>query len=180
MKLLFNPEDGTIYGAQAVGKEGVDKRIDVIATAIKGHLTIEDLPELELTYAPPFGSAKDPVNMAGYTAMNVMEGLSEIVQWHDLEEMQNNGWTLLDVRDENEIEVNGAMPNALNIPLNDLRTRLGELDKEKSYIVSCHSGQRSYIAERIMKQGGLNVKNLDGAFALYSMAKPENIIKIKE
>lgn len=180
LKLLFNPEDGTIYGAQAVGKEGVDKRIDVIATAIKGHLTVDDLPELELTYAPPFGSAKDPVNMAGYAAMNVIEGFSDIAQWYDLEELQNNGWTLLDVRDEDEIEANGAMPNALNIPLNDLRRRLGELNKEKSYIVSCHSGQRSYIAERMMKQNGLTVKNLDGAFALYSMAKPENIIKIKE
>lgn len=180
LKLLFNPEDGTIYGAQAVGKEGVDKRIDVIATAIKGHLTVDDLPELELAYAPPFGSAKDPVNMAGYTAMNVVEGLTDIAQWHELEELQDNGWMLLDVRDEDEIKVNGAMPNAINIPLNDLRTRLDELDKEKSYVVSCHSGQRSYIAERIIKQSGFTVKNLDGAFALYSTVKPENIIKIKE
>ncbi len=180
LKLLFNPEDGTIFGAQAVGKAGVDKRIDVIATAIKGHLTVDDLPELELAYAPPFGSAKDPVNMAGYTAMNVVEGLTDIAQWHELEELQDNGWMLLDVRDEDEIKVNGAMPNAINIPLNDLRTRLGELDKEKSYVVSCHSGQRSYIAERIIKQSGFTVKNLDGAFALYSTVKPENIIKIKE
>lgn len=180
LKLIFNPEDGTIYGAQAIGKEGVDKRIDVIATAIKGHLTVDDLPELELAYAPPFGSAKDPVNMAGYAAMNVIEGLTDIVQWYDLEGLQDSGWTLLDVRDEDEIKSNGAMPNAINIPLNDLRTRLEELDKEKSYIASCHSGQRSYIAERMMKQNGLNVKNLDGAFALYSMVKPEKISKIKE
>src|SRR5699024_5937816 len=126
------------------------------------------------------GSAKDPANMAGYTAMNGIAGCSDIAQWYDIEELQNNGWTLLDVRDEDESEANGAMPNALNIPLNESRRRLGELNKEKSYIVSCHSGQRSYIAERMMKQSGLNVKNLDGAFALYSMAKPENIIKIKE
>src|SRR5699024_600855 len=143
-------------------------------------LTVDDLPEMEFTYAPPLGLAKGPVNKGGYTGMKVIEGFSDIAQWYDLEELQNNGWTLLDVRDEDEIEANGAMPNALNIPLNDLRRRLGELNKEKSYIVSCHSGQRSYIAERMMKQSGLNVKNLDGAFALYSMAKPENIIKIKE
>lgn len=176
LKLLFNPEDGTIYGAQAVGKEGVDKRIDVIATAIKGNLTVDDLPELELAYAPPFSSAKDPVNMAGYTALNVLEGFSDITQWYEVEELQEQGWTLLDVRNESEIEANGKMQGTINIPLNDLRNRLDELDKETSYLVSCHSGQRSYIAERIMKQNGFNVKNLDGAFALYATVRPEKIV----
>ncbi|WP_161878451.1 FAD-dependent oxidoreductase [Alkalibacterium sp. MB6] len=177
LKLLFNPQTGVIYGAQAIGKAGVDKRIDVIATAIKGSLTVEDLPELELTYAPPFGSAKDLVNMAGYAALNVVEGLSETAQWYDVEELQANGWILLDVREENEIKVNGGMPDAINIPLNDLRDRLNELDKEQPYLLSCHSGQRSYIAERILTQSGFKTKNLDGAFALYSMVKPEKIMK---
>ncbi|WP_028273992.1 FAD-dependent oxidoreductase [Atopococcus tabaci] len=180
LKLLFHPETGDIYGAQAVGKEGVDKRIDVIATAIKGGLAVHDLPELELTYAPPFGSAKDPVNMAGYAAINIVEGFSDTAQWYEVEELQENGWTLLDVRGEEEIANNGEMPGAVNIPLNDLRGRLDELDKHQSYLVSCHSGQRSYIAERIMKQNGFTVKNLDGAFALYSTVKPENIHKKKD
>ncbi|HLR92846.1 MAG TPA: FAD-dependent oxidoreductase, partial [Atopostipes sp.] len=175
LKLLFNPEDGTIYGAQAVGEEGVDKRIDVLATAIKGDLTVFDLPELELTYAPPFGSAKDPVNMAGYAAINVVEGISDVVQWHELEDLQEEGWTLLDVRGSDEIEANGAMPDAIHLSLNDLRENLSELDKEQPYVVSCHGGQRSYIAERVMKQNGFTVKNLDGAFALYATVYPEKI-----
>lgn len=180
LKLLFHPETGDIYGAQAVGKEGVDKRIDVIATAIKGGLTVHDLPELELTYAPPFGSAKDPVNMAGYAAINIVEGFTDTAQWYEVDELQENGWTLLDVRGEEEIANNGEMPDAINIPLNDLRGRLDELDKNRSYLVSCHSGQRSYIAERIMKQNGFTVKNLDGAFALYSTVEPEKIYKKKD
>lgn len=177
LKLLFHPKDGTIYGAQAIGAAGVDKRIDIIATAIKGHLTVEDLPELEFTYAPPFGSAKDPVNMAGYAALNILEGLSDTAQWHEVEELQAQGWVLLDVRDEGEIERNGSIVGSINIPLNQLRNRLTELDKQKQYLVSCHSGQRSYIAERIMKQHDFTVKNLDGAFALYQVVKPNRIRK---
>src|SRR5699024_2471735 len=144
----------------------------VIATAIKGSLTVEDLPELELTYAPPFGSAKDPVNMAGYAAMNIMEGVSESIQWYELEEKQAEGWQLLDVRSEKEVKSDGRIPNSIVIPLNELRERLGELSLDQSYIVSCHSGQRSYIAERILKQNGFTVRNLDGAFELYSTVKP--------
>lgn len=177
VKLLFHPKEGTIYGAQAVGKAGIDKRIDILATAIKGGLTVEDLPELEFTYAPPFGSAKDPVNMAGYAAINVLEGMTDVAQWHEVEDLQENGWTLLDVRNEAEIESDGSMANSMNIPLDDLRSRIGELDKDKSYLVSCHSGQRSYLAERILKQNDFNVKNLDGAFSLYRMVYPEKIMK---
>lgn len=178
LKLLFHPENGKIYGAQAVGAEGVDKRIDVLATAIKGSLHVQDLMELELTYAPPFGSAKDPVNMAGYAATNIVEGLSENVQWRDLEEMQRAGYQLLDVRNPGELERNGELPDALNIPLDQLRDRLSELDPQKAYIVSCHSGLRSYLAERVLKQNGItNVKNLDGAFSLYSTVRPQRIMK---
>ena len=175
LKLIFHPKTGEIYGAQGVGAKGVDKRIDSLATAIKGQLTIFDLPELEFTYAPPFGSAKDPVNMLGYVAMNVAEGLSETIQWHELSEALAQGKILLDVRNEGELQ-NGAFKDALNIPLNDLRCRLAELDHEKEYIVSCHSGLRSYLAERILKQAGFHVQNLDGAFALYHAVRPEGLI----
>ncbi|EMF0258989.1 FAD-dependent oxidoreductase [Enterococcus hirae] len=175
LKLIFHPKTGEIYGAQGVGAKGVDKRIDSLATAIKGQLTIFDLPELEFTYAPPFGSAKDPVNMLGNVAMNVAEGLSETIQWHELPEALAQGKILLDVRNEGELQ-NGAFKDALNIPLNDLRCRLAELDHEKEYVVSCHSGLRSYLAERILKQAGFHVQNLDGAFALYHAVRPEDLI----
>ncbi|MFS7399927.1 FAD-dependent oxidoreductase [Carnobacterium maltaromaticum] len=175
LKLLFNPISGEIYGAQAVGKEGVDKRIDILATAIKGNLTVEDLPELEFTYAPPFGSAKDPVNMAGYAALNSMEGITESIQWYELQSYLEKGVLLLDVRGEKEIATNGYFPNALTIPLDSLRERMHELPQDKEFIVSCQSGLRSYIAERILKQNGFRVKNLDGAFSLYSTVRPEEV-----
>lgn len=175
LKLLFNPISGEIYGAQAVGKEGVDKRIDILATAIKGNLTVEDLPELEFAYAPPFGSAKDPVNMAGYAALNSMEGITESIQWHELQSYLEKGALLLDVRGEKEIATNGYFPNALTIPLDSLRERMHELPQDKEFIVSCQSGLRSYIAERILKQNGFRVKNLDGAFSLYSTVRPEEV-----
>lgn len=175
LKLLFNPISGEIYGAQAVGKESVDKRIDILATAIKGNLTVEDLPELEFAYAPPFGSAKDPVNMAGYAALNSMEGITESIQWHELQSYLEKGALLLDVRGEKEIAANGYFPNALTIPLDSLRERMHELPQDKEFIVSCQSGLRSYIAERILKQNGFRVKNLDGAFSLYSTVRPEEV-----
>ncbi|HFI0595969.1 TPA: FAD-dependent oxidoreductase [Streptococcus suis] len=175
LKLIFSPTDGKIYGAQAVGKKGIDKRIDVLATAIKAGLTIFDLPELELTYAPPFGSAKDPVNMIGYAAMNIAEGISQNIQWHQLEEELAAGKILLDVRNPAELQ-NGQFMDFLHIPLDQLRDRIDELDPAKEYIVSCHSGLRSYIAERLLKEMGFCVKNLDGAYSLYKMALPEKIV----
>lgn len=174
LKLIFNPYSGEIYGAQGIGEQGVDKRIDIIATAIKGNLTIFDLPELELTYAPPFGSAKDPVNMLGYAAMNLAEGLSENIQWYELKAYLAQGYRLLDVRQTQELK-QGRFPNALHIPLNDLSDRLSELDPDQAYIVSCQSGLRSYLAERLLKQAGFTVENLDGAFALYQTVLPEEI-----
>ena len=175
LKLIFNPDSGKIYGAQGIGAQGVDKRLDVLATAIKGGLTITDLPELELTYAPPFGSAKDPVNMLGYAAMNVAEGLSRTIQWSELPERLAAGWRLLDVRDLDELS-DGQFKQSLNIPLNQLRDRLGELDKQQPYVVSCFSGQRSYIAERLLRQHGFTVVNLDGAFALYRAVRPQDLV----
>ncbi len=175
LKLIFSPTDGKIFGAQAVGKKGIDKRIDVLATAIKAGLTIFDLPELELTYAPPFGSAKDPVNMIGYAAMNIAEGISQNIQWHQLEEELAAGKILLDVRNTAELP-SGQFMDFLHIPLDQLRDRIDELDPAKEYIVSCHSGLRSYIAERLLKEIGFTVKNLDGAYSLYKMALPEKIV----
>ena len=172
LKLIFEPESGQIFGAQAIGKEGVDKRIDILSTAIKAKLTVFDLPELELTYAPPFGSAKDPVNMAGYAAINLLLGQSENIQWHELAAELAKGKVLLDVRNPNEL-AKGKFKNSQNIPLDDLRERLNELDKKNEYIVSCQSGLRSYNAERILKQEGYKVKNLDGAFGLYSKVTKE-------
>lgn len=172
LKLIFEPESGQIFGAQAIGKEGVDKRIDILSTAIKAKLTVFDLPELELTYAPPFGSAKDPVNMAGYAATNLLLGQSENIQWHELAAELAKGKVLLDVRNPNEL-AKGKFKNSQNIPLDDLRERLNELDKKNEYIVSCQSGLRSYNAERILKQEGYKVKNLDGAFGLYSKVTKE-------
>ena len=172
LKLIFEPESGQIFGAQAIGKEGVDKRIDILSTAIKAKLTVFDLPELELTYAPPFDSAKDPVNMAGYAAINLLLWQSENIQWHELAAELAKGKVLLDVRNPNEL-AKGKFKNSQNIPLDDLRERLNELDKKTEYIVSCQSGLRSYNAERILKQEGYKVKNLDGAFGLYSKVTKE-------
>ena len=175
LKLLFEPTTGKIYGAQGVGKKGVDKRIDILATAIKGNLTVFDLPELEFTYAPPFGSAKDPVNMLGYAALNLIEGLSDNIQWYQLEDELAKGKNFLDVRTSGEFQSGRLRVDTIHIPLNELRERLDELDKNQAYIVSCHSGLRSYIAERILKQAGFTVQNLDGAYSLYKMAKPEGV-----
>ncbi|MEG0285319.1 MAG: FAD-dependent oxidoreductase [Vagococcus sp.] len=166
LKLLFNPTTGEIYGAQGVGKDGVDKRIDILATAIKGQLTVEDLPELELTYAPPFGSAKDVVNMAGYAALNIMEGVARNIQLHELDEARESGALLVDVRTEAEFN-RGTIPGFVNFPLNELRDNMEQLPKDKELILSCHSGQRSYIAARMLEQHGFKVKNLDGSYLLY-------------
>ena len=175
LKLLFDPTTGKIYGAQGVGKKGVDKRIDILATAIKGNLTVFDLPELEFTYAPPFGSAKDLVNMLGYAALNLIEGLSDNVQWYQLEGELAKGKKFIDVRTSGEFQSGRLKVDTIHIPLNELRERLDELDKNQNYIVSCHSGLRSYIAERILKQAGFTVQNLDGAYSLYKMANPEGV-----
>ena len=175
LKFIFNQKTGAIYGAQAVGQKGVDKRIDILATAIKAGLTVDDLPELEFTYAPPFGSAKDPVNMAGYAALNIMEGISENVQWYALSDELAKGKLLLDVRTREEVS-RGHFANSVNIPLDELRDRLAELDTNQEYIISCHSGLRSYIGERILKQNGFKIQNLDGAYFLYSTVKPEEIV----
>jgi len=168
LKLLFHPTTGQIYGAQAIGKDGVDKRIDVISTAIKGKMTVNDLIDLELSYAPPFGSAKDPVNIAGMAAQNVMNGLVKIE--HPLSfDYEHFDGVLLDVRDDDEIQ-QGIIKDAKHIPLSQLRNRLNELKKETPLVVYCQSGMRSYLACRILSQNGFSCSNLSGAFKSWSIA----------
>ena len=165
LKLLFSKIDGKIFGAQALGTAGVEKRIDVIATAIKGNLTIEDLADLELCYAPPFSSAKDPVNMAGYLAENVLGNLLQTFQWHEL---INNSpeMFLLDVREPSEHNFE-KLQHSINIPLSQLRSRLTDLPTDQTIYVYCQVGLRGYLACRILKQHGFNCKNLDGGFKTY-------------
>ncbi len=167
LKLIFDKETGKIYGAQAVSYDGADKRIDVIATAIKGGLTIFDLPDVELAYAPPYSSAKDPVNMAGYTASNIANGLVETVQWHEINEILQNGGLLIDVREPIEREM-GSIEGSINIPLGQLRNRLSELPKDQTIYLTCQVGLRGYQAARILMQYGFKVKNLDGGIKTYS------------
>ena len=168
LKLIFDKETGRIYGAQAVGKDGVDKRIDVIATAIKGNMTVLDLPDIEIAYAPPYSSAKDPVNMAGYAATNIMEGMAKTVQWHEIDEIVANGGYLLDVRSPGEV-AKGAIKGSINIPIDELRSRLDEIPTDKDLYVTCQVGMRGYLASRILEGNGISVKNLDGGYHLYSI-----------
>ncbi|WP_057766833.1 CoA-disulfide reductase [Cytobacillus praedii] len=173
LKLIFDQETGRIFGAQAVGADGADKRIDVIATAIKGGLTVEDLTHLELSYAPPYSSAKDPVNMAGYVATNVIEGELEQVQWHEVDEIIAEGGLLIDVREPKERE-NGFIAGSINITLNELREKLDSFPKNQTIYVSCQVGLRGYLASRILKNNGYHVKNVDGGWKTYSSVFKRN------
>lgn len=167
LKLIFNKE-GKILGAQGIGYDGVDKRIDVIATTIRLGGTVNDLTELELCYAPPFSSAKDPVNMAGFVAQNVLAGKSHVIAWKDIEELEKEDYMLLDVRTDEEF-ANGHMKGAVNIPVDDLRSRLSELDKNKTIVEYCQVGLRGYIADRILSQNGFKVLNVTGGFRTSSI-----------
>ncbi|CAN2222583.1 HcaD Uncharacterized NAD(FAD)-dependent dehydrogenases [Candidatus Nanopelagicaceae bacterium] len=166
LKLIFEPKSGEILGAQGVGIEGVDKRIDVIATAIRGDITAPELADLELAYAPPFGSAKDPVNMLGYMAENVISGLIETAQWSQIEEFRNKGYELIDVRTEAEFD-RGTIPGAINMPVDSIRERKSELTN-KNLLVTCQVGQRGHTASLLLKELGFNAVNLDGGYLLWS------------
>ena len=168
LKLIFAREDGRVLGAQAVGREGVDKRIDVIATAIRFGATIEDLTHLELAYAPPYGSAKDPVNMAAYAASNLLAGLSEPCLVRELDSL-DAGTRLLSVLEDDE-QLLHHIPGDLHIPLTQLRERLDELDRDLDYVVYCAVGLRGYLAERVLKQAGYRVRNLLGGLTSYQIA----------
>ncbi|NOU35346.1 MAG: FAD-dependent oxidoreductase [Kiritimatiellaceae bacterium] len=165
IKMLFDPKDGKVLGAQAVGSDGVDKRIDVFAVAIRAGLTVYDLEELELSYAPPYGSAKDPVNMAGFVAANALRGDVKLCQVEDVLKPAAHQ-QVLDVRTSGEVAA-GTIPGAKNIPLDELRDRLGELSKEKEYLVFCKVGQRGYLACRILTQNGFKCRNLSGGYTTY-------------
>lgn len=168
MKLLFSPE-GVVLGAQAVGEDGVDKRMDVLSAAVRKGMTVRDLTELELCYAPPYGSAKDPVNYAGYVACNVLDGLTRQVFPDGIPE----GAFLLDVREPEELEL-GTVPGSVHIPVDALRARIDEIPGDRPVVLFCAQGQRAYSAERMLRQRGFDVYNLSGGFFTWSMFHPES------
>ena len=162
LKLIFDPQSGEILGAQGVGRDGVDKRIDVIATALRSGITAPALADLELAYAPPFGSAKDPVNMLGYIAENVITGITEIAQWNELDKYKTDSYSFVDVRSESEF-ANGTIPGSVNIPVDELRERHTEI-KNKKVIINCQVGQRGHVATMLLRSMGYDAKNLDGGY----------------
>ncbi len=170
VKVLWDKQTLKILGAQIVGFDGVDKRMDVLAAAIRFGAKVTDLKDLELCYAPPFGSAKDPVNMVGFTAENVINGTVKQVFWHDVEQLPRDGSVfLLDVRTRSEA-ARGMIDGAVNIPLDTLRDNLERLPKDRPIYVNCHSGQRSYLACRILAANGFDCYNLAGGWRLYESA----------
>lgn len=183
IKLLFSPEDGTVLGAQIIGRDGVDKRIDVLATAIRHRLTVYDLEELELAYAPPYSSAKDPVNMAGFVAGNILREDVKVTQWDEVDELSSAEYYFVDVRSKLEYD-SGHMEKFANIPVDELRDRIEELPKGKKIVVTCKVGLRGYIAYRILSQRGYEAYNLSGGYDTYLYAKQKNIegasIKLNE
>jgi NADPH-dependent 2,4-dienoyl-CoA reductase/sulfur reductase-like enzyme/rhodanese-related sulfurtransferase len=169
LKLLFCPDSGKIYGAQAIGKNGVDKRIDVISAFIQKNGTIYDLKNFEHSYAPPYSSAKDPINMLGFIAENIINKHVKQITYKDLNNLNDNEIFILDVRNKEE-RLYGFIENSVNIPLNDLRTRISDIPKNKKIIVYCAVGLRAYIAARILMQNGFeNVYNLSGGYTTYSI-----------
>lgn len=164
LKLLFAPTDGKILGAQVVGQAGVDKRIDVLAVAIQAGLTVYELEEMELAYAPQFGAAKDPINMAGFVAAGVLQGLHPIA--HCQGKYHNDQRFVLDVRTPEEY-ARGGLPNAVNIPLEQLRARTDELPRDRPILAYCRVGQRGYLATRLLAQRGFDVANLSGGYTTY-------------
>lgn len=168
LKLLVDPADGRILGAQGVGRDGIDKRIDVISTAMTGGLTAPLLADLELAYAPMYGSAKDPVNMLGYLAENVLLDGEPVVAWHELDARTADGWLVVDVRQPAEV-AHGAIPGAVNIPLDELRGRLDEL-RGRRVVCACAVGQRGHAATRLLRQHGIEAANLIGGYRTFDAA----------
>lgn len=174
IKILFEKQTGRLLGAQLAGFEGVDKRCDVFATAIRAGMTVDGLTHLELCYAPPYSSAKDPVNMAGFAAQNILHGLVQVFHWQDVASLPRDGSvTLLDVRTPTE-HARGSIDGFVNLPLDSLRDRLDTLDPDKPVYVHCQSGLRSYIACRILTQNGFTCFNLSGGYVFYSAVVKDN------
>ena len=176
LKLLVDRKTSLILGAEAVGREGVDKRIDVIATAMRGGITAPELADLELAYAPPFSSAKDPVNMLGYISENVLSGLTPTAQWNEVNDLVEKGWIVVDVRSKDEFE-KGHIPNSINISIDEIRDRINAVPKEK-ILVTCQVGQRGHAATRLLREMGYNAINLDGGYMTWSNS-PANM-KVSE
>ena len=174
LKLIFRTSDGVILGAQAIGAEGVDKRIDVIAAAIGQSLTVADLQEFELSYAPPYSAAKDPVNMAGYAAENILQGRSVPLLPRELAAEVAAGAMLIDVRPPEEYHT-GEIAGAQRIPLPQLRERLHEFDPKTPIIVCCKMGLRGYLAEQILRAHGFTAKNMVGGYYYLRMQHEEEI-----
>ncbi|CAN1523626.1 HcaD Uncharacterized NAD(FAD)-dependent dehydrogenases [Candidatus Nanopelagicaceae bacterium] len=178
LKMIFDAKTGEILGAQGVGIEGVDKRIDVIATAIRGGIAAPELADLELAYAPPFGSAKDPINMLGYIAENMMSGLLETAQWSQIDEFEDRGFQLVDVRTSSEYAA-GSIPGAMSMPVDEIRNRVAELTN-KDVLVNCQVGQRGHTATMLLKELGFNAVNLDGGYLTWSNSPASTTNKEKE
>jgi len=177
IKLTFDPTNGKLYGGQCVGYDGVDKRIDQIALLIKNGGTIYDLMQIEHAYAPPFSSAKDPIAIAGYVASNIVSGTMPVVTWRQVRETDPNTVLLLDTRTRGE-HANGAIPGSVNIPVDELRSRLHELPKDKEFITYCAIGLRGYLALKILTAHGFkNVKNLSGGYKTYATASALSLLK---
>ena len=172
LKVVFDRGDGRVLGAQAIGRGGVDKRIDVIAVAIRAHMTAADLTELDLTYAPPYSSAKDPVNMAGFMIQNVLEGIVDQVTWAEALRLaaEDDGVALLDTRTAGE-NARGGIEGASHIPVDELRGRLDELPRDKRLLVFCASGLRSYVACRILSQHGFTCANIAGGYGFHAQVE---------
>jgi NADPH-dependent 2,4-dienoyl-CoA reductase/sulfur reductase-like enzyme/rhodanese-related sulfurtransferase len=168
LKVTFDPTTGRLLGAQAIGEDGADKRIDVLATAIRAGFTVDDLMDLELAYAPQFGSAKDPINHAGYVGNNVLHGNTPTLQWHELDSALAAGAQLIDVRTATE-NAAGAIPGARLIPVDELRDHLDQIDGE--VIVHCAVGQRGHTATQILRAAGKNVRNLSGGYTTWRAGK---------
>ncbi|MDL2252021.1 FAD-dependent oxidoreductase [Odoribacter sp. OttesenSCG-928-J03] len=173
IKLVFDPESGKLYGAQIVGYEGVDKRIDQIALLIKMGGTVYDLMKIEHAYAPPYSSAKDPVAIAGYVAGNIISGAMPVVYWREMREVDAKRNLILDVRSEEEFAL-GAIPGAVNIPVEDIRERMAEIPRDKPLYIYCAGGLRGYLAIRtLMANGYTDIRNLSGGYKLYASAVAE-------
>jgi NADPH-dependent 2,4-dienoyl-CoA reductase/sulfur reductase-like enzyme/rhodanese-related sulfurtransferase len=171
IKLLFTKPEGKILGAQIVGSKGVDRRIDIFAVAIRAGLTVFDLQELELAYAPPYGSGKDAVNMAGFAASNILDGTMEVVHWNQLDGADY----ILDVRTTGEFK-RGNVPSSVNIPVDELRNRLNELPQDTAINIYCTVGIRSYIACRILKQNGFIARNISGGLITYRSYQNKEVL----
>lgn len=178
IKLIFTPDDGKVLGAQLVGFDNVDKAADVLATAIRVGLNIYDLQELELAYAPPFSSAKSPVNMVAYVAGNILDEKVDVICWQQVPDLVKAGAFLIDARTEGEFQKLGTVKGAVNIPVDSIRSRLDEIPKDKVICVFCQVGLRSYIANRILAQNGYKVKNISGGYKLYKTLRKCNRIDI--